>query len=53
MKDNWFTHNLVLKLIALVLAIITWFYINGELSKEKKELQWRKDFLGLMESGGK
>jgi hypothetical protein len=47
------THNLVLKLIALALAIITWFYINEELNKEKMELQWHKDFLGLMESEGK
>jgi hypothetical protein len=25
--------NLVLKLIALVLAIITWFYISGEMKR--------------------
>ena len=33
MKTNWFTHNIVLKLIALGLAIITWIYVNGELLK--------------------
>jgi len=27
------THNLGLKLIALMLAIITWIYVNGELKK--------------------
>ena len=27
------THNLGLKLIALVLAIITWMYVNSELIK--------------------
>ena len=30
---NWFTHNLVLKLVALGLAIITWLYVNNELLK--------------------
>ena len=29
MKQNWITHNLVLKLIALGLAIMTWIYVNG------------------------
>lgn len=33
MIKRWFTHNLALKIIALVLAVITWFYINGELTK--------------------
>lgn len=49
MKSNWFAHNLLLKLIALALAIIIWFYINGELSRDKRELQWRRNFLGLTE----
>ena len=26
-------HNIALKIIALGLAIITWIYVNGELSK--------------------
>ena len=26
---NWFGSNLVLKLVALALAIITWFYVKG------------------------
>jgi hypothetical protein len=26
---NWFRSNLVLKLVALALAIITWFYVTG------------------------
>ena len=25
---NWFSSNLVLKLVALGLAIVTWFYVN-------------------------
>jgi len=31
---NWIIHNFWLKLIALGLAIITWFYVNGELLKK-------------------
>lgn len=30
---KWLTNNLGLKLIALGLAIITWFYVHGELLK--------------------
>ncbi len=26
---NWFGSNLVLKLVALALAIITWLYVKG------------------------
>ena len=26
---NWFKSNLLLKLIALALAVITWFYVKG------------------------
>jgi len=33
MKKNWITHNLVLKLIALGLAVMTWVYVNGLLAK--------------------
>lgn len=35
MIKKWFTHNLGFKAIALILAIITWFYVNGELNKAK------------------
>lgn len=28
MIKEWFTHNAGLKLIALVLAVVTWIYIN-------------------------
>ena len=31
---NLFVSNLVLKLVALVLAIITWFYISGEMKRQ-------------------
>lgn len=30
---KFFTYNLTWKLISLGLAIITWFYVNGELTK--------------------
>ncbi len=30
---SWFTHNLVLKIVALVLAVVTWLYVNNELLK--------------------
>ena len=30
---RFFSHNWDLKLIALALAIITWWYVNGELLK--------------------
>lgn len=30
---NWLSQNLILKIVALVLAIITWYYVNGELLK--------------------
>ncbi len=32
MKE-WFKHNLVLKLTALFLAVVTWIYVNIELFK--------------------
>ncbi len=30
---NWLSNNLWLKVISLALAIFTWFYINGTLTK--------------------
>jgi len=30
---NWITNNLVLKIVALVLAVVTWLYVNNELLK--------------------
>ena len=30
---HWFTYHPWLKLIALILAILVWFYIGGELQK--------------------
>ena len=33
----WITNNLGLKILSMVLAIITWFYINRELTKLKSE----------------
>jgi len=34
---KWFTNNLELKILSLVLAIVTWFYINYELAKLKNK----------------
>lgn len=33
---NWVVNNFWIKIISLILAIITWFYVNGELDKEKR-----------------
>lgn len=30
---NLVFHNVVLKIVALALAVITWIYVNGELMK--------------------
>lgn len=30
---RWFTNHPWLKLISLVLAVITWFYVSGEINK--------------------
>lgn len=29
--NEWITRNFFLKLISLILAIVTWIYVNGEL----------------------
>ncbi|MBU1911990.1 MAG: hypothetical protein KKB22_00450 [Candidatus Omnitrophica bacterium] len=34
--NNWIVNNFWIKIVSLVLAIITWFYVNEELIKEKK-----------------
>ena len=31
------THNIALKVIALILAIVTWIYVNGELKKKERQ----------------
>ncbi len=33
---NWIVNNFWIKAISLMLAVITWFYVNGELEKEKR-----------------
>ena len=38
MKNKSF-HKLGLKLIALALAVITWFYVNGELVKQNANVK--------------
>ena len=33
--NNWMIHNFWIKIVSLILAVITWFYVNEELIKEK------------------
>jgi len=33
---NWIINNFWIKVISLILAVIMWFYVNGELEKEKR-----------------
>ena len=33
---NWIVNNFFLKVISLVLAVVIWFYVNGELTKQKR-----------------
>jgi len=32
---NWITNNFWIKITSLILAVIAWFYVNGEVRKEK------------------
>jgi YbbR domain-containing protein len=33
---HWIINNFWIKVISLILAVITWFYVRGELNKEKR-----------------
>jgi YbbR domain-containing protein len=33
--QKWLTNNFWLKLISLILAVVTWLYISGELAKRQ------------------
>lgn len=33
---NWIVNNFWIKVVSLVLAVIAWFYVNGELDKERR-----------------
>ena len=33
---NWLINNLWIKIVSLLLAVVTWFYVNGELDKERR-----------------
>jgi YbbR domain-containing protein len=33
---RWLFNNFWIKVISLILAIITWIYVNGELSKQNR-----------------
>lgn len=33
--NNWFFNNFWIKIVSLILAVITWFYVNEEIVKEK------------------
>ncbi len=32
---NWIINNFWIKIFSLILAVFTWFYVNGELKKER------------------
>jgi len=34
--NNWIINNFWIKVLSLILAVVTWFYVNEELIKEKK-----------------
>jgi len=34
--SSWLTNNFWIKIVSLILAVITWFYVNEELIKEKQ-----------------
>ena len=34
--NNWIINNFWIKIVSLILAVITWFYVNEELVKEKQ-----------------
>jgi len=34
--NNWLLNNFWIKIVSLILAVITWFYVNEELIKEKE-----------------
>ena len=34
--NNWFFNNFWIKITSLILAVITWFYVNEEIVKEKQ-----------------
>lgn len=33
---NWVVNNFWIKIVSLILAVITWFYVKGELAKERR-----------------
>lgn len=34
--NNWLLNNFWIKIVSLILALVTWFYVNEELIKEKQ-----------------
>jgi len=34
--SNWIINNFLIKILSLILAVITWFYVNEELIREKQ-----------------
>jgi len=34
--NNWIINNFWIKVLSLILAVITWFYVNEELIREKQ-----------------
>jgi len=34
--NNWIVNNFWIKVLSLILAVVTWFYVNEELIREKQ-----------------
>jgi hypothetical protein len=34
--NNWIINNFWIKVLSLILAVVTWFYVNEELIREKQ-----------------
>jgi len=32
---NWIVNNFWIKIVSLILAVITWFYVNAEVNRQK------------------
>lgn len=42
---NWIVNNFWIKVMSLLLAVITWFYVNGELYKDHLSREFFKSSL--------
>ena len=49
---NWILNNFLMKILSLLLAVMTWFYVNEELNREKKfsTTLYKSSFVEYMQS---